>query len=67
MHNSILEYASTASISTVMTTPFHVMSFEKIFFEEVIFSSIIIKTPKSSRDGEKKNKRGELQESLQIK
>jgi hypothetical protein len=67
MHNSILEYASTASISTVMTMPFHVMSFEKIFFEEVIFSSIIIKTPKSSRDGEKKNKRGELQVSLQIK
>jgi hypothetical protein len=31
---------------------------KRFFFEEVIFSSIIIKTPKSSRDGEKKNKRG---------
>jgi hypothetical protein len=37
MHNSILEYASTASISTVMTMPFHVKPFEKKVFEEVIF------------------------------
>jgi hypothetical protein len=51
MHNSIPEYASTASISTVKTMPFHVKPFEKKVFEEVIFSSNIIKTPKSSRDG----------------
>jgi hypothetical protein len=37
VHNSILEYASTASISTVMTMPFHVKPFEKKVFEEVIF------------------------------
>jgi hypothetical protein len=37
MHNSILEYASTTSIFTVMTTPFHVKPFEKKVFEEVIF------------------------------
>jgi hypothetical protein len=41
----------------------------KEVFEEVIFSSNIIKTPKSSRDGaEKKRKKKEkLQMSLQIK
>jgi hypothetical protein len=37
MHNSILEYASTTSIFTVMTMPFHVKPFEKKVFEEVIF------------------------------
>jgi hypothetical protein len=37
MHNTISEYASTASISTVMTMPFHVKPFEKKVFEEVIF------------------------------
>jgi hypothetical protein len=36
MHNSIPEYMSTASI---------LKPFEKKFFEEVIFSSNIIKTP----------------------
>jgi hypothetical protein len=34
MHNPISEYASTASISIVMTMPF---PFEKKVFEEVIF------------------------------
>jgi hypothetical protein len=53
VHNSIPEYASIASISTVMTMPFHVESFEKKF-EEVIFSSNIIKIPESSRDEAKK-------------
>jgi hypothetical protein len=37
VHNSIPEYASTASISTVMTMPFHVKPFEKKVFEEVVF------------------------------
>jgi hypothetical protein len=37
MHNSIPEYASTASISTVMTMPFNVKPFEKKVFKEVIF------------------------------
>jgi hypothetical protein len=36
VHNSIPEYASTTSISTVMTIPFHVKPFEKKVFEEVI-------------------------------
>jgi hypothetical protein len=34
MHNSIPEYASTASISIVMTMPFHVRPFEKKFFKK---------------------------------
>jgi hypothetical protein len=37
VHNSILKYASTASISIVMTMPLHVKPFEKKVFEEVIF------------------------------
>jgi hypothetical protein len=37
MHNSIPEYASTASISIVMTMPLHVKPFEKKVFEEVSF------------------------------
>jgi hypothetical protein len=37
VHNSIPEYVSTASISTVMTMTFHVKPFEKKVFEEVIF------------------------------
>jgi hypothetical protein len=37
MHNSIPEYASTTSISTVMTMSFHVKPFEKKVFEEEIF------------------------------
>jgi hypothetical protein len=37
VHNSIPEYASTVSISTVMTMSFHVKPFEKKIFEEVIF------------------------------
>jgi hypothetical protein len=52
MHNPIPEYASTASISTVMTMPLHAIPFEKKVFEEVIF---LLKyhqnPPKSSRDG----------------
>jgi hypothetical protein len=39
----------------------------KEVFEEVIFSSNIIKTRKSSRDGAKKEEREKLQKSLQIK
>jgi hypothetical protein len=37
VYNSIPEYVSTASISTVMTMPFHINPFEKKVFEEVIF------------------------------
>jgi hypothetical protein len=37
VHNSIPEYASIASTSTVMIMSFHVKPFEKNFFEEVIF------------------------------
>jgi hypothetical protein len=37
VHTSTPEYASTASISIVMTMPFHVKPFEKKVFEEVIF------------------------------
>jgi hypothetical protein len=57
MHNSIPEYMSTASI---------LKPFEKKFFEEVIFSSNIIKTPHQTeqKKGEEKEK---LKESLQIK
>jgi hypothetical protein len=36
VHNNP-EYASTASISTVMTMPLHVKPFEKKIFKEVIF------------------------------
>jgi hypothetical protein len=45
MHNSILDYAFTASISTVITMPFHVKPFEKKVFEEVIFLLKYHKTP----------------------
>jgi hypothetical protein len=34
VHNSILEYASTASISIVMTMSFHVMPLEKRFLKK---------------------------------
>jgi hypothetical protein len=37
MHNSIPEYASTASIFLVMTMPLHVKPFEKKVSEEVSF------------------------------
>jgi hypothetical protein len=39
----------------------------KEVFEEVIFSSNIIKNPKSLRDGASKEKKRKLQESHQIK
>jgi hypothetical protein len=45
MHNSILDYVFTASISTVITMPFHVKPFEKKVFEEVIFLLKYHKTP----------------------
>jgi hypothetical protein len=45
MHNNILEYASIASISTVMTMPFHGIPFQKKVFEEVISSNIIKPPP----------------------
>jgi hypothetical protein len=45
VHNSIPEYASTASISTVMTMSFLVKPFEKKVFEEVIFLLKYHQTP----------------------
>jgi hypothetical protein len=51
MHNSISEYASTASISTIMTMPFRAKPFEKKVFEEVIFLLKYHQNPKYSRDG----------------
>jgi hypothetical protein len=60
LHNSTLQYASTASILKLI---------EKSF-KEMIFSSNIIKTPKSLRDGdeekgrEKKKKNEKSSKSL---
>jgi hypothetical protein len=81
MHNSIPEYVSTASISTRITMPFHVKTFEKKVFEEVIFLLKYHQNPQvlNKRSIEKKRKcierekrrkkekRKKLQESLQIK
>jgi hypothetical protein len=53
MHNSIPEYASTASISTVMTMPFHVKSFEKKFLKKW-FSPQISSKPQSPQEMEQK-------------
>jgi hypothetical protein len=57
MHNSIPEYASTASISTVMTMPFHVKPFEKNVFEEVIFLLKYHQKPPSVQETEHRKKR----------
>jgi hypothetical protein len=83
MYNSIPEFVSTASISTVMTMPFHVKPFERKAFEEVIFllkyhqNHQVLKrwsigkkreNVLKKRKTEKKEKGNEkLQESLQIK
>jgi hypothetical protein len=78
MHNSIPEYVSTASISTIMTLSFHVKPFENKVFEEVIFLLKYHKNPQvlkkqsieKKKKGKRKNKRKEkkkLQESPQIK
>jgi hypothetical protein len=56
MHNSIPEYASTASISTVMTMPFHVKPFEKNVFEEVIFLLKYHQKPPSLQETEHRKK-----------
>jgi hypothetical protein len=78
VHNFIPEYASTASITTVMTMPFHVKSFGKKFLKKW-FSPQISSKPlspqgtehKKKRETERKRKKEEekekLQESLQIK
>jgi hypothetical protein len=69
MHNSIPEYASTASISTVMTMPFDVKPFEKKVFKEVIFLLKYHQNPQvlKRRSIEKKREKEKFQESLQIK
>jgi hypothetical protein len=72
MHNSIPEYASTASISIVMTMPFHVMPYEKSFLKKS-FSPKILSKPPSPQEMEhrekkkKKKKEKKLQESPQTK
>jgi hypothetical protein len=74
MHNSIPEYVSTASISTIMTLSFHVKPFENKVFEEVIFLLKYHQNPqvlkKQSIEKKKKVKikeKKKLQESPQIK
>jgi phosphosulfolactate synthase (CoM biosynthesis protein A) len=80
MHNPIPEYASTASISIVMTMPFHL---KRMFLNKWFFASNIIKTPQvlkrqsikrrrereiiEKRKKEKDEGKEKLQESLQIK
>jgi hypothetical protein len=59
MHNSILEYASTASISTVMTMTFHVKLFKKKVFKEVIFLIKYHQNPPSHQETEHRKKEGE--------
>jgi hypothetical protein len=71
VHNSIPEYASTGSISIVMTMPFHVMPFEKRFLKKW-FSPQISSKPQSPQETEhrkkkKKEKEKKLWESPQIK
>jgi hypothetical protein len=56
VHNSIPEYASTTSISTVMTMTFHIKPFEKKVFKEVIFPQISLKAP-SRQETEHRTKR----------
>jgi hypothetical protein len=78
MHNNP-EYASTASISTVMTMPLHVKPFEKKIFKEVIFllkyqqnpqvlkrRSIEKKREKSIQKKKKKEKRGRKRKAPRV-
>jgi hypothetical protein len=70
MHNSILEYASTAGISIVMTMLFHVKPFEKKFLKKWFSPQISSKSPspyemEHIKKGEEEKEK--LQESLQIK
>jgi magnesium-transporting ATPase (P-type) len=74
VHNSIPEYVSTASISIVMTMPFHVMPFKKRFLKKWFSSQISSKPPSPQETGhtkkekkEKEEEKEKLQESLQIK
>jgi hypothetical protein len=55
MHNSIPKYASTASISIVITMPFHVMPFEKRFSNNW-FSPQILSKPPSPQEMEHRKK-----------
>jgi hypothetical protein len=75
MHSSILEYASTASISTVMTMPFHVKPFQKKVFEEVNFllkyhqnppSSQVMKDRKQERKSIERKKRKKKKEKEKL-
>jgi hypothetical protein len=70
MHNSIPEYASTTSISIVMTMPFHVMPFEKRFLRKWFSPQISSKPPsphKTEQRKKREKKEEKLEESLQIK
>jgi hypothetical protein len=55
VHNSIPKYATTASISIIMTMPFHVMTFEKKFLKKE-FSPQIPSKPPSPQEMEQKEK-----------
>jgi hypothetical protein len=61
MHNSILEYASTTSISIVMTKPFHVMPFERRFLKKWFSPQISSKppTPQETENRKKKKRKKE--------
>jgi hypothetical protein len=59
MHNSILEYASTASISIVMTMPFHVMPYEKRFFKKWFCPQISSKPPSPQETEHRKKEKKE--------
>jgi hypothetical protein len=58
MHNSILEYASTASISK---------PFGKMFLKKLFSPQISSKPPSQETEHEKQKEKEKLQESLQIK
>jgi hypothetical protein len=71
MHNSIPEYASTASISIVMTMTFHVIPSEKRFLKKRFSSQISSKPPspqetsiEKKKEKEEKGKRKKSSKSL---
>jgi hypothetical protein len=72
VHNFIPKYASTTSISIVMTIPFHVMLFEKRFLKKWFFLKYhqnpqVLKRRSIEKREKKEEEKEKLQESLQIK
>jgi hypothetical protein len=63
VHTSTMEYASTASISIVMTMPFPIMPFEKRFLKKWFSPQISSKTP-SPQEMEHRKKRKKYSKSL---